>query len=384
MAFQYNPGGGTHYSHRAYPSYRSNIISHGFDPSGCSYETDGPDCIDSGLSEDLTSFEAASAASAAQTDARSLIYRGGLSRRPETLDNCTEQMKWISLVGGEQEHSSTISRDSGFFSPESSILSAELNFDKSVNHSCNVSAVDYNNCENGFYLPAYIDEDGDTHLHTAVVQKREDVVSELLQCLLPPGYVNFRDSQYRTALHLAVLSDQPEMLKDLLKAGANPFSRDLNGETPLHIACASGFITCVKTLVTLITFFNRSSVIEPDVKNYKGFSCLHLAAANGHCEIVSFMIRHFNADVNVGDGCSGRTVLHHAADAGDARMVQFLLQEFSHCLNVHAVAHDKRTTPLALAEGRGFGDIAEWLERAGARHTCSCEDDMVTDSDDDL
>ena len=233
---------------------------------------------------------------------------------------------------------------------------------------------------------SYIDEDGDSQLHLAVSQRREDVVGELLGSRLPPGYVNYKDAHGRTALHLAVLTDQPELFKVLLENSADPSARDLCGDTPLHMACRDNLLNCVKTLVTLITFLYPASQIEPNSRNYQGFTCLHLAAANGNRDVTSFLINHFNAEINAGDGCSGRTVLHHAADRGDRNFVYFLLNEFQSKLNVDAVAHDKRTTPLMLARGREHTDIVEVLAMGGAKRVSEYDfySESETDSETDM
>lgn len=48
----------------------------------------------------------------------------------------------------------------------------------------------------------------------------------------------------QTALHLAVITEQPQLLDQLLKAGADPLLVDNSGNTPLHIACKRGSLTC--------------------------------------------------------------------------------------------------------------------------------------------
>lgn len=48
----------------------------------------------------------------------------------------------------------------------------------------------------------------------------------------------------QTALHLAVITDQPQLVDKLLKAGADPQLVDNSGNTALHIACKRGSLAC--------------------------------------------------------------------------------------------------------------------------------------------
>lgn len=48
----------------------------------------------------------------------------------------------------------------------------------------------------------------------------------------------------QTALHLAVITEQPHLADRLLKAGADPLLADNSGNTALHIACKRGSLAC--------------------------------------------------------------------------------------------------------------------------------------------
>lgn len=48
----------------------------------------------------------------------------------------------------------------------------------------------------------------------------------------------------QTALHLAVITEQPYIVETLLKAGADPLLVDNSGNTALHIACKRGSLAC--------------------------------------------------------------------------------------------------------------------------------------------
>lgn len=70
----------------------------------------------------------------------------------------------------------------------------------------------------------------------------------------------------QTALHLAVITDQPQLVDKLLKAGADPRLVDNSGNTALHIACKRGSLACFgvitqncsRHLTSLLSFPNYS------------------------------------------------------------------------------------------------------------------------------
>lgn len=346
----------------------------GRDPSGCSYEIDG---CDSGVPSDVL-------VSLPQVDIGGAGQGGGTSdEKPsagrwdtEELEACADDFSSIRLYSTEYKSST----DSGFHSGDASSTVA----------SCEIFPIIIQRSYNGGEdesMVSYVDEDGDSILHTAIVQKREEVVAEILKCYLPTGYVDIKDRNWRTALHLSVLTDQPNLLPILMNAGSNPFSRDLKGDTPLHVACREGFFECLKILVTLIMYVFKQPKFDPDLRNYNGYTCLHVAVAHRHYHIVMFLVHYFRCDINAGDGCSGRTSLHHVADVGDAQMARFLIKELGGLLNINALAHDQRTTPLMLALGRGHSRVEELLLSAGAIQPTDHElyyEDSEEDSDTEL
>lgn len=70
-----------------------------------------------------------------------------------------------------------------------------------------------------------------------------------------PYYLNLQNDDLNTALHLAVINNQPEVIKSLIIAGADPLKRNNEGNTPLHLACNYGNLRCAMALT--VHFSNK-------------------------------------------------------------------------------------------------------------------------------
>ncbi len=82
---------------------------------------------------------------------------------------------------------------------------------------------------------------GETPLHRAVSLELFDVAEVLLTKFVDIDiydYVNLKDNERRTALHYAVSTKNKKLIGLLLEVGANIFSEDVWGETPLDKAKA--------------------------------------------------------------------------------------------------------------------------------------------------
>ncbi|XP_060579523.1 NF-kappa-B inhibitor alpha-like [Ruditapes philippinarum] len=226
------------------------------------------------------------------------------------------------------------------------------------------------------------DKDGDTLLHTAIILREVTLAMMFIGKAPSNTWLSFTNVLFQTPLHLSVLTDQPEVTRRLIVAGAEVDKRDKDGNTALHIACRQGQYKNVQNLLEPVRYHEIKQnpydipyqTIPQDVsiKNYEGFTCLHLAASNGHLDIVSMLLDK-DIDVNLKEGKTGRTILHNACLTGDLNLVKLLLRHRS--CNINARAFDE-STPFDLARIRGHEDICLVLAAAGAGYG---ED--LTDSD---
>ncbi|KAJ8403775.1 hypothetical protein AAFF_G00346430 [Aldrovandia affinis] len=170
----------------------------------------------------------------------------------------------------------------------------------------------------------FVSEDGDTALHLALIHEHWAFVQYLLGVIsLDRSWTPYLDIQNdlgQTALHLAVIVDQPECVRGLLWGGASVELQERGGHTPLHLAVREGRVACVRELT--------SSPVNPEhlrITNYSGVSVLHLAVQKGNENIIR-MVLDAGADVNQRDLSAGRSPLHWAVESQSPGVVRLLLR----------------------------------------------------------
>lgn len=195
--------------------------------------------------------------------------------------------------------------------------------------------------------------DGDTLLHLAIIHKATEHAFQMIKLSRNHLFLNAQNIQRQTALHLAVITEQPQLVDRLLKAGADPLLADECGNTALHIACKKGSLACFG-VITQNCQRHLSSIVS--FPNYSGHNCLHLASINGYISLVESLVR-LGADINAQEQCSGRTALHLAVDLQDPNLVCRLLDLGAdvNCMNYGGF------TPYHLTYGRQNEQIRSQL-----------------------
>ena len=156
-----------------------------------------------------------------------------------------------------------------------------------------------------------------------------------------------------TPLHTAASVNHIEMVKLLIKHGANINSKDESDNSPLHLAIYNGHGKLAKLLIESGAYIHS--------RNYNGNTPIQMAAHAGLPGVIQQLIEA-GSPVNVQDQV-GDTPLHDAALQGQVEAAQVLLEAGA---DVNAT-NNAGKTPLHLAEQQGHGSLAETLKAAGGQ-----------------
>ncbi|KAG7328049.1 hypothetical protein KOW79_007993 [Hemibagrus wyckioides] len=196
-------------------------------------------------------------------------------------------------------------------------------------------------------------EDGDTYLHLAIIHEAQDMALKMIEMSFRHPFLNKQNYQRQTALHLAVITEQPLVVERLLKAGCDPMLVDNNGNTALHIACRTGSLACFALLTQKCSEFLSSILQTP---NYSGQKCLHVVAVHGFLSLVESLL-YFGANINEQEQCNGRTALHLAVDMQNLELVKLLISKGA---DVNSLTYGGHSA-YHLTHGRQNTDIQKAL-----------------------
>ncbi|XP_017010154.2 tyrosine-protein kinase Shark [Drosophila takahashii] len=151
-------------------------------------------------------------------------------------------------------------------------------------------------------------------LHRATSKNESKVVFELLKC----GYRNFdaKNQDGQTALHLAALHSDEDILKELLNAKVQVNSSDSFGCQPLHYAARSKPASFIRTLIAA-----QANVQGRNIEN--GYVPLHEAAKHGNLEAVQELL--LAEAPPLPRTSSGEFPFDLAKEAGQTAVEEFLL-----------------------------------------------------------
>ncbi|XP_035664873.1 serine/threonine-protein phosphatase 6 regulatory ankyrin repeat subunit A-like [Branchiostoma floridae] len=176
---------------------------------------------------------------------------------------------------------------------------------------------------------------------------------EMCKVLLESGAeVTVKDSLYNeTALHIAMDSTTERnlpIIELLLAYGADPNHESKDGSSLLHLAVKRGKMKTVGVLVQAGT--NRAAL------DREGRSPLHLAAADGHSELVDLLCL---PEVLNSPDKDGLTALHLAADRGSLTTVRALLDAGA---DSDVKTPVTKVSPLDMALHNNHQKVADFLK----------------------
>uniref|UniRef100_A0A1A8IW72 NF-kappa-B inhibitor alpha n=1 Tax=Nothobranchius kuhntae TaxID=321403 RepID=A0A1A8IW72_NOTKU len=199
-----------------------------------------------------------------------------------------------------------------------------------------------------------ITEDGDTLLHLAIIHEAKDYIRQMIDLSKNTNFLNRQNDLRQTPLHLAVITNQPDVCHSLLLSGCDPTLVDRSGDTALHISCRHGNLHCF----SVITQNCRPEHLHTAMAacNYNGQNCLHLASVNGFLSLVERMV-DLGADINATEQHNGRSALHLAVDQQNHSLVKLLLTKGADPNLLTSGGH----TPFHLTYGLENWDIRKEL-----------------------
>ncbi|XP_060700310.1 caskin-2-like isoform X1 [Hemiscyllium ocellatum] len=198
----------------------------------------------------------------------------------------------------------------------------------------------------------YQDSDGFSALHHAALSGSTELISLLLEA---QAMVDIKDSNGMRPLHYAAWQGKLEPVRLLLRAGAVVNVASQDGQIPLHLAAQYGHYDvsemllqhqsnpCIvnkakKTPLDLACEFGRLKVAQlllnsnmcvallegqsKDSADANFTTPLHLAAKNGHKDIIRLLIK---AGIDANKVAKTGTALHEAALCGKTEVVRLLL-----------------------------------------------------------
>ena len=190
------------------------------------------------------------------------------------------------------------------------------------------------------------DSNGRTALHLAARNGQEDVANLLMETLTQ-SYHQAKDNDGRTALRLAAQNGHASLTLFLVNAWKGGiFKEDNNGHTPLKLAIKQGHSEVVQILLnSAVEFDNVGNVLREAAK--WGFEEI-CKLCNGRMGVVHW------PDENI------QTALHHAALAGHHEVVQFLVDSGADT----EAEDDSSTSLLRLAAFANKAMVTKVLLRA--------------------
>lgn len=157
------------------------------------------------------------------------------------------------------------------------------------------------------------DNAGNTTLHQACYLNQ----SEVAEALIKAGNVdiNAPNDHGDTPLLMACENQNVYLVEILLKAGADPNRKLLNGFAPLHYAASEENYPIAKALL--------AGGADSNVRNLDGETPLIFAAREGENDMTALLIEN-GADVNLTDNMQ-HSALHYATENGYTEIVEQLL-----------------------------------------------------------
>nr|XP_020476967.1 ankyrin repeat domain-containing protein 50-like [Monopterus albus]XP_020476968.1 ankyrin repeat domain-containing protein 50-like [Monopterus albus]XP_020476969.1 ankyrin repeat domain-containing protein 50-like [Monopterus albus]XP_020476970.1 ankyrin repeat domain-containing protein 50-like [Monopterus albus]XP_020476971.1 ankyrin repeat domain-containing protein 50-like [Monopterus albus] len=194
--------------------------------------------------------------------------------------------------------------------------------------------------------------DGHSALSAAILEGHTEVAELLMK---RGADTNVRDAEGRPLLYLLVLEGRLDMATLLIEKGGVPLeSKDSEGRTALHVASWQGCVEIVDLLL--------KHGANPNAQDTEGRPPLHSVAWTGHAEVGRRLLEASGMDIDL--ACNqGATALSIAAQEGHVHVVAMLLERGANPDHMDKYGR----SPVKVAGKHGHFNIVRLLESYGAK-----------------
>ena len=129
-------------------------------------------------------------------------------------------------------------------------------------------------------------------------------------------------SQESELSDLELFDEKLNVIEYLIKKiKINPETKNNNGDTILHNACASENVN-----INIIKYLIKEVKINPEIKNNNGNTSLHCASKIGNLDVVKYLIEEVNINPEIKNN-NGDTILHYVSKNKNLDIVKYLIEE---------------------------------------------------------
>lgn len=212
----------------------------------------------------------------------------------------------------------------------------------------------------------YLDHDGCTNLHLAVIQDNDNLISRAIKAGCD---VNAADKYGRRPMHLAAEHGSTRAVRKLLMHGAELNVYNNDGLSPLMVATRKGHVGVMRSLLhggakvnscnarreTALHYASAAGCMEAveallaskasvEVHDAEGVTPLMQSAKFGHLNVINHLVKEAKADLNAID-LEGSTVVHYAIKNHQTEALQFLIEQQANL----SVQNKSNMTPFVLS-----------------------------------